>query len=104
MSELGVPVRNLLVGIFTEGGKNMNRRTFFNSSTSSALRISKSRLSMTASLAIRLMRSSSRVFRAPDKRFQPGSVLVDFLVENRDAEADPGDMGSVCDREGDAIV
>jgi len=50
------------------------------------------------------MRSSSRVLRAPDKRFQPGSVLVDFLVENRDAEADPGDMGSVCDREGDAIV
>jgi hypothetical protein len=92
-------------------------RTFLRSSTSSAVMISKSRLSMTASLAMRLMRSSSRVLRLPLMRFQSGSVMPDFRVEFRTEEDDGGvlrpenddegpeggELGMVCDRVGDGI-
>lgn len=50
-------------------------RTFLSSSTSSALRISHSRLSTTASLVSKLMRSSSRMLTDPNVRFHPSDVM-----------------------------
>ena len=53
-----------------------NLSTFFNSSTSSECSMSKSRLSTTASLASKLIKSSSLVSTGPDARFHGLSCVT----------------------------
>ena len=62
------------------------------------MRISKPRLSTTASLAIRLIKSSSLVLSGPEFRFHPESErLIDFL-EMRLIDEDGGELLSkYCD-------
>lgn len=69
------------------------------SSTSSAVSISKPRLSMTASLAMRLIKSSSLVLRGPELRFHPDSErLTDFLEMRFDDDEGGGEsLGRYCD-------
>lgn len=66
---------------------------------------------MTASEAMRLMRSSSRVSRLPDVRFQLGSVFPDLRTDARAAvdmllprgEGAAGDGGRVWERVGEGV-
>ena len=79
--------------------------TFLKSSTSSAVSISKPRLSTTASLAIRLIKSSSLVLSRPEFRFHPDSErLTDFLEMRLSDEDDGGGLLSrYCDLVGDGV-
>ena len=63
------------------------------------MRISKPRLSTTASLAIRLIKSSSLVLSGPEFRFHPESErLTDFLEMRLSDEEDGGELlGKYCD-------
>lgn len=81
------------------------RLTFLKSSTSSALSISKPRLSTTASLAMRLIKSSSLVLSGPEFRFHPDSErLIDFLEMRLSDEDDGGELLSkYCVLVGDGV-
>ena len=73
-------------------------RTFFRSSTSSELRISKSRLSIAASLASRLTSSSSRKLTSVEERFHSGRELPGIGVDlSSDMDGRLGeDVADVC--------
>ena len=72
------------------------------SSTSSAVSISNSRLSTTASLAIRLIKSSSPVLSRPEFGFHPDSErLTDFIEIRLSDEDDGGEL--LCKYFGDGV-
>lgn len=76
--------------------------TFLKSSTSSAVSISKPRLSTTASLAIRLIKSSSLVLSRPELCFHPDSERLTDFLEMRLSDADDGgeSLGKYCEGDG----